>query len=227
MNTATTHGPSTPPQASGGPATLYCRAAPEITLAQALRAVPLPGALALLSAPTVFRMATLDQDGAVVTLPTGSRSVTVAEAPPRDVFEARVFTPHAELRWFATANGHGPGRAALLTEEQDLLPDGPFSEETAPLAAIEPLPARYLLWGRPVADDRAPPGWTTLHTARIGTLRVPLPPGTPRPGAGQRLRLTGREYVRAQPPHGNACVAEERLTGLETARSERRGRTDG
>lgn len=229
MNTATASGatPLTSPP-SGAPAILYCRAAPEVTLADALRAVSLPGALALLSEPTAFHLATVDQDGAVTTLDAQGRSPRVTKTPPRDVFEARIFTPDAELRWFATPNGHSPGRAALLTEEPSLLPRGPFTEDSAPLTAVETLPARYLLWGQPVVpDDPAPPGWATLFTARIGALRVPLPPGMPRPTGQQRLRLAAREYVCAEPPHGNASVAEERLLGLESAESEQRGPVDG
>ncbi|MGC5234467.1 type III-D CRISPR-associated protein Csx19 [Streptomyces albogriseolus] len=195
------------------PALLLGRAADGITLRDALAAAPVTGAVALLSTPAAYVVATVDDDHHCIT--------PDKPAPLEEAFEARVFTPDSELRW--TATGPGTGRAVVLTEDPALLPAAPFTEEIEDLRAIDTVEARYLLWGRPVADDRAPVGWTTLHTPRIGTLRVPAP----RPGPQQRIRLAAREYVCAEARHGNAYVADERLLRLEATGPERRGRTDG
>jgi CRISPR-associated protein (TIGR03984 family) len=77
-----------------------------------------------------------------------------------------------------------------------------------PLVAVDVIGGGYLLWGRALGGG--PPGWTTLAAARIGSLPVPVPGS----GAGDRITLTYLEYVAVEPIHGNAYIAEERLTGL-------------
>ncbi|MFF3409371.1 CRISPR-associated protein Csx19 [Streptomyces sp. NPDC002742] len=192
---------------------LYCRAADGIGLHDALARAPLAGAVALLSTPDTFVIATVRDDGRCATAD--------ADAHLGEVFEARVFVPDAELRWTATAPGSG--RAVLLAENPALLPADPFSEDVAALEAVDIIEARYLLWGRPVDHDPAPDGWTALHTPRIGTLRVPAP----RPAPDERMQLVAREYVATEPRHGNAYICEERLLYLEAARPERRGKPHG
>jgi CRISPR-associated protein (TIGR03984 family) len=200
---------------------LHCRAADSISLRDALAHAPTAGAVALLSTPQAFVIATVRENSRCTTVDT--------DAPLDDVFEARVFTPDAELRWTATFTGTAgaTGRAALLTENPALLPAGPFGEEVAVIEAVDTIGARYLLWGRPVPDDPAPDGWITLHTPRIGVLRVPAPASGTRPSPQERVQLAAREYVCTEPRHGNAYVAEERLLRLETTRPERRERPRG
>lgn len=189
-------------------ARLHSRAAEPVSLKDALAHARLTGAVALLSTPRSFLIAAV-RDGHRCTTPEEP-----AGTPLDDVFEARVFTPHTELRWIAT--GPSAGRAAVLTEDEAHLPTGPFTEDITPLTAIDTIESRYLLWGRPLATHPAPDGWTTLHTPRIGTLHIPTPAGTPPPGADDRMQLVAREYVCTEPRHGNAYIAEERLLRLET-----------
>jgi CRISPR-associated protein (TIGR03984 family) len=175
--------------------TLYSRARDQVSLAEALRQAGIPAGVALLSSPTRHVVAEL-RDG-VGRTPGGGADLT-------GVFEARAFDGRRELRWLHVAAGRG--RAVVLGEDDADLPGG--FERLAPIEAVELIEQRYLLWGEAVGG--APPGWTTLSTARIGSLTVPVSASP-----GQRVRLRAREYVVAEPQHGNAYVAEERLLGLE------------
>ncbi|MGW4031658.1 type III-D CRISPR-associated protein Csx19 [Streptomyces sp. NPDC004838] len=198
---------------------LHSLAAEPVGFQDALAHARLAGAVALLSTPQAFVIATVHDDHRC------STADTPAGIPLDDVFEARVFTPHTELRWMAT--GTGSGRAVILTEDDSPLPTGPFTEEITPLTAIDTIESRYLLWGRPLADDRAPDGWTTLHTPRIGVLHIPTPAGAPPLSASDRMQLVAREYVCAEPRHGNAYIAEERLLRLDVTGPRRREKADG
>lgn len=166
--------------------TLYGAVADGITLEEALPAVP--GGCALLTTPSAYHVAKVE--GGRCIRPTGPVDLSL-------VYEARVFTPDIELRW--TESGY----AVALTENENLLP---FDQRIDPINAETTIDTRYLLWGK---ASPLTPGWTTLHSSRIGSLTVPAT------AAGSRLRLTAREYVVADPEHGNAYVAEERLIGFE------------
>jgi CRISPR-associated protein (TIGR03984 family) len=123
-----------------------------------------------------------------------------------DAFEARIFNDDFELRWLQSRfdGGERRGRAALLHETPT------FGGERVPrIAGI--LRRQYLLWGQgdpPGVGVSA--GWSSLSTARIGTLAVPLV------GVSQsrRVILLAREYMAQEPEHGNTYVTEERLLGL-------------
>ncbi len=123
------------------------------------------------------------------------------------VFEARLFDRDMELRWLHSDGGLG--RAVLVAEDQQLLPAA-FDEELPPVDAHATVQQSYLVWGRP--GPGGPDGWTCLSAARIGSILVPLAAV----GSGRRVRLQAREYVSAEPTHGNAYVADERLLGLES-----------
>jgi CRISPR-associated protein (TIGR03984 family) len=176
---------------------LYGRAADGISLADAIQAAAPGHAAALLSSPTRYQVADV-RDSACYG-PAGLCSLD-------DVFEARVFSPEAELRWLHSDSGRG--RAVVLAEREDALLPG-FGQPLSPLAAVEVLPQRYLLWGQPIPP--AQDGWARLYAARIGVLDVPLTVSD----NGRRVYLTAREYVSVEPVHGNAHVAEERLLALE------------
>jgi CRISPR-associated protein (TIGR03984 family) len=176
---------------------LYGRVADGISLADAIRAAVLGQAVALLASPVRYQVADV-RDSACYG-PAGLSSLD-------DVFEARAFNPDAELRWLHSEGGQG--RAVVLADREDALPAG-FGQPVSPLVAVQVLPQRYLLWGRPVAPTHD--GWTRLHAARIGTIDVPL---TVSEGC-RRVCVKAREYVSVEPVHGNAHVAEERLLSLE------------
>ncbi|WP_214104960.1 type III-D CRISPR-associated protein Csx19 [Acrocarpospora catenulata] len=179
------------------PRTLYGAAISGITLAEALDR--LDGGCALLTAPSAYKVATV------------SGRDCLTKAGPVDlsaVYEARAFTPDAELRWVEA------GYAVLLTENKNLLP-GSSWEPLEPIEAIDTIDTRYLVWGKVKEADAA---WATLASSRVGTLNVPrsAPPAVPQ----DRVRLITREYVTVDRDHGNANVAEERLLRFEPYRLE-------
>jgi CRISPR-associated protein (TIGR03984 family) len=184
--------------------TLYGRARPATTFADALARAGFTDAVALLSAPHAYRVARVRQD----------RCHAHNDDPDllSAVFDARVFDERCELRWLCTEDRHG--QAVLLSEDPAALPAG-FGDVLPDLHAESTLASYYLLWGTP-QPAAAPAGepadaWTALRTPRIGTLHVPVP----LPPPGRRLRLAAREYVCVEPRHGNAHVAEERLLRIE------------
>lgn len=175
---------------------LHAAARDDMHLDEALGQAALRDGVALLATPRHYHVARMT-DG--WPYPSGGAGV-----PLEDVFEARVFNPGAELRWLHT--GDGRGRAVLLTEDETRIPES-FAERPEPITADEALRGEYLLWGRATGNRD---GWTTLATARIGTLAIPVIAAD-----GRRVRLLTREYVTYEPSHGNAYVAEERLLYLE------------
>ncbi|ARQ71933.1 type III-D CRISPR-associated protein Csx19 [Streptomyces marincola] len=179
--------------------TLHGAAHPGVPLATAITAhfatPPSTGATALLTAPASYRVALVEPDG-TCTAPDGPVDLSA-------VYEARVFTAGAELRWLGEANG--PGRAVVLTEDPALLPEHFPETDGLAVDAIDTLDTHHLLWGEAASQDG---DWTTLSSARIGTLAVPV-------RTSGRVRLTSRQYVAVEPEHGNAHVVEERLIRLE------------
>lgn len=178
---------------------LYGQAADGISLAEAIRYAVACRAVALLSSPARYEIAEI-RDG----LCHGPQ----APCPLDEVFEARLFSPEVEVRWQHLAAGLG--RAVALAERQDLLP-AQFGQALALLEPVAVIPQRYLLWGKTIPPRH--PGWASLFSARVGVLAVPVSV----PADSRRVCLTAREYVTAEPAHGNAFVAEERLLGLEEA----------
>ncbi len=122
-----------------------------------------------------------------------------------DVFEARIFNEHAELRWLNEANGRG--RAMLISEEAI---NSEVGETLEPVRWIHQIDQQYLLWGEGTGGE-AIDGWSWLSAARIGKLAVPIP-GIQR---NERVRLQVCEYLSVSDRHGNVVVAEERLWGLQ------------
>jgi len=123
------------------------------------------------------------------------------------VFEARLFNKNEEWRWLRDpTDASGKGRGVGL-REQSLGAD--WKPVETPLT---PLDQYYLLWGEPLPEADAPPGWQWLSSARIGKLAVPR-------DGGRRLRLRSREYLGLAPgeagEHGNVVVLEERLVDIE------------
>ncbi|MFN7949860.1 MAG: CRISPR-associated protein Csx19 [Blastocatellia bacterium] len=195
---------------------LYCRTQTNIALADALtncrdilQSAEGSQTVALLYAPDRCRFATF-ADGQL----RDEKGVALNAQTVRNVFEARVFNPVAELRWLHTA--HGAGDAALLAEQDiaSYLAHTPVAAcEFDRLDELEPLEQIYLLWGESTGSAPAP-GWQRLTAARIGRLDVPLPqPLAPR----QRVQLLAREYLREVDKYGNVAVVEERLLKLEVA----------
>jgi CRISPR-associated protein (TIGR03984 family) len=194
--------------APGAQTVLYGAATTGVALPEALAAAGLDGGCALLTSPTAYRVARVT--GGVCLAPPYAGSTGRAR-PSRQmdvsaVYEARAFTADRELRWIE------PGYAVLLTEDQRLLPAS-FPERLDDLPVVDTLEAGYLIWG---TASVAASGWTRLRSPRVGELAVPM---TGRPEGG-RVRLVAREYLAADPVHGTAYVAEERLLGFEPYTAE-------
>ena len=114
-------------------------------------------------------------------------------------FEARVFSPKAELRWLHPHGGEG---SFVVLSEEGL-------GEPA-LEATETLDGTYLLWG--TGTGRVPsPGWSEVAESRIGALQIPV---HGLPDGGQAV-IRYREYIAIEDEYGNAAVVEERLLSLE------------
>lgn len=190
-----------------GAATLHSASVTSVTLPDAIRRADLVDAVALLASPRTYTVARLG--GGQLT---GPGDVALPDADLAAVFEARVFHADAELRWLHT--GNGAGAAALLSESADRCTA--FGPLLPALESIDTIDNRYLLWGQPLNPDSgvtptAGPVWVRLAAAKIGLLEVPVP-RAPRPGECVYLRTV--EYITTEPDHGNAGIAEERLTGL-------------
>lgn len=124
------------------------------------------------------------------------------------IFEARVFSSLAELRWLN--ENSGKGKAVLLSEESlhECL-NKPIQD----LAAINTIKQTYILWGQGVKQSPYTPnsGWSRLTEARIGKLDVPIANLQNQ----QRVQLIAQEYVAEVDEYGNTAVVEERLVNLE------------
>lgn len=121
-----------------------------------------------------------------------------------EVFEARCFNPRGEIRWLNQKKGLG--QAVLIS---DLPLEESFGIETD-LEYEDCLSNQYLLWGE-YNKESSQPGWSTVSTARIGTLNIPIS----RIGFKERVYLIACEYLQVVDAYGNMAVVEERLTGLE------------
>ncbi len=124
-----------------------------------------------------------------------------------DVFEARIFTEHCELRWLNRDAGEGD--AVLLTEDPQSI--NGFQETQQQIN--DTLTQQYLLWGEPVLNpNNIQDGWQRLAEARIGKLDIPI--SEKLNNKNQRVYLKTREYISAL-EYGNCAVIEERLLKLE------------
>ncbi len=203
--------------------TLYSATSEKIALADAIRLIGLGGDLgdlgdtvALLASPQAYTVARLSAGR----LTDSEKPIELPAAGSDAVFEARIFNRDAELRWLHT--GAGVGTAVILSESPD--PCARFAKSLDPLAAVDTIKNKYLLWGRPLARSLPPhdepsssmvqaaePRWVRLAEARIGLLDVPLPRA---PRTDECVYLRTVEYVTTEPEHGNASVTEERLVEL-------------
>lgn len=163
-----------------------------------------PALTALLYSPAACRFAVYS---------TGFWQQHDGPANVQSVYEARVFSPQAELRWLNDPSPEARHRAVIVSESPL---GGPLA--SAPWRRTEcnvrdTLDQQYLLWGQ--GGTRAcPAGWSELATARIGVLPVPI--GGVQ--AGERVVLKTVEYL-CEREHGNVIVADERLVRLEVLQS--------
>jgi CRISPR-associated protein (TIGR03984 family) len=125
------------------------------------------------------------------------------------VYEARVFSPLAELRWLNDPSPQQRHRAVVVCEQalSGALAAAPWNRTDELVCGT--IDQGYLLWGSGSSATTAA-GWSELATARIGALKIPLA-GIQR---GQRVRLKTVEYL-TQREHGNVVVLDERLVALE------------
>lgn len=123
---------------------------------------------------------------------------------PDACFQLTAFDRERELRWMADTDA---GTAVWIAESADLLP-GPVSGS---LPYVERLSQRFILWGQPEPDT--PAGvFSVWSQARVGVAHYPCPPGT---DPADRAVLDTVEYVCVD-DHGNAAVADARLTAIST-----------
>jgi len=187
-----------------------------ISLSEALSAfveVGGEGAVALLYSPHSCEFAAL-----------ASGELRGSDSRPVDllpVFEARVFSTDAELRWLNDP-GHAKRHRAVILAEQDYSASLGDSWNKKLIPVISTLNQTYLLWGEGTAhrDQKGQPlapGWSLLGTPRIGGLAVPVPGVTRQ---DQRVLLKTIEYL-AEVDHGNVVIQDERLHGLEVENGSR------
>jgi len=124
-----------------------------------------------------------------------------------DIFEARVFSETAELRWLNDPSPEQCHRAVIVSEHEQPPLDGWQMEKQE--GVIEKIEQTYLLWGEGTGRQMSN-GWSELATARIG--RLPVPVGNV--GKNQRVLLHSVEYV-VEADQGNAMIFDERLVRLE------------
>jgi CRISPR-associated protein (TIGR03984 family) len=160
------------------------------------------GAIALLYSPRKCQFARLHcQTDTVQFLDYEDNSVDIT-----NVFEARIFNDHAELRWLNQEKGRG--RSVLLSEQEKRLQD---YEAIDVLTDLEQLDPRYLLWGEGwTKPEQWSEQWSRLTLARIGSIPVPIA----NLQQSSTVALKVREYLKAD-DYGNLSVVEERLVKLE------------
>ena len=175
--------------------TLYVATKESTSLAEALKVLG-KEAVGLFYGSGQCRFGRVAPDGQVVWPPNEKIELSA-------FYEARVFNPDAELRWWNDPV-EGKHRAALVSE-QKLTPAGWAEPKEIPV--IDTMDPSYLLWGQATGVSPPPPGWTTLTTARIGKLDVPI-------ASDKQIVLKAREYF-TEFCDGNLAVGEERLLELE------------
>jgi CRISPR-associated protein (TIGR03984 family) len=193
--------------------TLFVHRREHVSLAESLAAfakVAGQGAVALLYSPRWCEFAVLESGGL---RDSAGRPVELSV-----VFEARVFSRDAELRWLNDPGNEKRHQAVILTEQDHSAAVG-ASWNRKMVDVIGTLHQTYLLWGagterrrqggQPLAE-----GWSLLGMARIGGLAIPVPGVHAK---DQRVRLTTIEYL-AEVDHGNVVIHDERLCGLEVER---------
>ena len=186
------------------PASLYGLRRSGVDLAEALAwAGGALEAATLIAYTPKLALLTRYADGAATDV--DGRTLDLSEA-----FEARCFSPAAELRWLHERDGLGT--AVVLSENETRIAGSAQTAGAVPLAAIEALTTlaqQYFLWGEASAVDGTP-NWVKLKPDRAPTFYAPIQSGEPRDG---RVQLLSREYIETD-AHGNAYVAEERYLGL-------------
>ncbi|NJN31005.1 MAG: TIGR03984 family CRISPR-associated protein [Synechococcales cyanobacterium RM1_1_8] len=139
------------------------------------------------------------------------------------IFEARLFTPQAELRWLKTTDPEQQDRAIVIAEDEIAELEGFKRLEQQFKQPFTPIQQSYVLWGE---ADLAPPalgeGWGMLATARIGRLSVPAPKSE----MGEYVMLHSKEYLDCD-ECGNVFIAQERLTKLEWKAKEKQEKING
>jgi CRISPR-associated protein (TIGR03984 family) len=126
------------------------------------------------------------------------------------VFEARVFSHSAELRWLKDPVDEAGHRCAIVSERELGTLDHGQGWQASTQEVMRGPELRYLLWGEGTGKY-ASQGWSRLGTARVGVLHVPLAAVA----EGARAALVAQEYL-GEREHGNVVVIDERLVKLET-----------
>ncbi|MDR0959179.1 MAG: hypothetical protein LBM23_02300 [Propionibacteriaceae bacterium] len=137
---------------------------------------------------------------------------TVPDSLLATVFEARLFTGDAELRWtfdqehqWGRSIVWGPGATkGMPTSDATITVDERFPSSHRPRALPE---SHRLFWGTVVQVKH---GWAQLTEARLGSFWVPCPNAK----AGGPVYLRQVEYTVTEPQHGNVSVTDVRFTGL-------------
>ncbi|WP_297080361.1 CRISPR-associated protein Csx19 [Thermoleptolyngbya sp. M55_K2018_002] len=189
---------------------LYRQSQQDISLEDALNQVKdlMPGAIALLYSPQACSFGRLESDGRVTICRNGKQGWQEQTLDLSPMFEARVFDEQAELRWLSIPGSKGK---AVLISETEL--GKKFADDTGELSYLKAAEQTYLLWGEPLnkVKQAAPANWSILSAARIGTMPVPIAPGSNNQTV---VELRSREYLGEIEPYGNVAVQEERLMNL-------------
>jgi len=162
-------------------------------------------AVGLLSTPTEFMVVKLE--GGLLTGPNG----TVDLGP---VFEARVFSNKAELRWLAETDGVGKAVVLAETELPTLASEGWKRESYV----VTKQSCEYILWGR--GTGKFTNGWGGVSAARIGTIPLPLKVEENKCAILKTIVYFCKELPDTD---GNCVVLDERLVGLEVRDANDKG----
>jgi CRISPR-associated protein (TIGR03984 family) len=161
--------------------------------------------IGFLSTPTEFMVVKLE--GGLLKGPNG----TVDLGP---VFEARVFSNEAELRWLAETDGVGKAVVLAETELSTLASEGWKRESYV----VTKQSCEYILWGR--GTGKFTNGWGGVSAARIGTIPLPLKVEENKCAILKTIVYFCKELPNTD---GNCVVLDERLLGLEVRDAKDRG----
>jgi CRISPR-associated protein (TIGR03984 family) len=184
---------------------LYTSRKEQTDLENATKIFP-TGSLAILYSPKHCYLAKFE-NGQFEIAESEKDGIKVKKVSLEQIYEARIFTETAELRWLKDEKD---GTAVILSEDENLKFDDKVSDETYTAICL-----KYLLWGQSTNTTNG--NWTQFAEARIGAFFVPIANVADKGYA----QFTAVEYLK-EFEDGNVAVFEERLTGIKPYEFEER-----
>ena len=185
---------------------LYISHKEQTDLEAAIKNFP-TGSWAILYSPKHCHLAKLE-NGQFEIAESEKDGINVKKVSFEQIYEARIFTEKAELRWLKDEKD---GTAVILSEDENLQFDAKVSDKT-----YTAICQKYLLWGQ--STNTTDGNWTQFAEARIGAFFVPIANVADKGYA----QFTAVEYLK-EFEDGNVAVFEERLTGIKPYPTETKG----